>query len=294
MSKEELFKQYNLPLNKKVNLFLSSFGYTCLTSQLRELLYKSVGKDRVDTFEKISIESQKSILEWIERYLKENPNEIFIYRPHPVESGSKLLSEVNERNPNMYVIGEHSVKQWIKTCDTIFNWFSTSMAEAYYADKQTYVLRPVEIPFKNDVAIMRDCKFITTYEDFSAAAQGATENVASTDAIKAYYDVTDIPAYVRTADFLEELLKTNKYDFEWTSDMKRQFILYGIKIRIRVFFGSIYHRVRWGAHSFMKLLHMKYNKDYVDFYKNREHNAKYYKERQEEKLAIMKKMIESK
>ncbi|MBQ4528068.1 MAG: hypothetical protein II998_08345 [Clostridia bacterium] len=287
-SKDELFDEFDLPKDKKILLFLSSFSYTSLTEEQVAVLLRSLNKERFEAFRKISVDSQKAILEWIEKYLNENPDDIFVYRPHPAEAGNKLLGEYEKRNPRLYVIGKYSVKQWIKTSDVIFNWFSTSMAEVYFDGKDCYVLRPVEMEQERDVAIMRDCKFITRYEDFLAAANGSTEYIASAEALKSYYDVTDVPSYYRCADFLEDVCNTDKYDYNWSSKLKRSFWLRYKKDCVkRIGIGAV-HFLRFAVHNLKKVLKLSYNEHYANFYAEMKAKEASNKKAQKEKLELMR------
>ncbi|MBO5370215.1 MAG: hypothetical protein J6B23_06015 [Clostridia bacterium] len=291
MSREELFKKYNIPADKKVMLFVSSFSYTSLTPAHIEILKRSLPEERIYSFQDISIRSQKAILEWIETYIQKNKDVVFIYRPHPVEYGNALLTETESRNPNLYVIKDYSVKQWIKTSDVIFNWFSTSMAEIHYSGKVGYVLRPVELPRDNDVAIMQDCRFLTTYEEFEAAADGTLDYEQSDKLIKEYYSVTEKPAYARCADFLETVISTNEYDYEWSNDILNLFgkklrkqKLHDICLKFVLPFKITYNHIK-------KSLKLPYEEVKINFYKKRKLNKENTIKHESEKLAIMKKYI---
>ncbi len=292
MSREALFKEFGIPTDKKVLLFLSSFSYTSLTEKQLDNLRRILNKDSVEAFHKISVDSQREILEWIERYLNENPDEIFIYRPHPAEAGNKLLREYEQRNSRLFVIGKYSVKQWIKTADVIFNWFSTSMAEVYFDGKDGFVLRPVEMVKEKDVAIMRDCRFITTYEDFVSAAHGCNDLVVSADALKSYYDVTDTPAFVRCADFFEEVITTDKYDYEWTSELEKSFKRQRRKDDLTHFAVGCKHILEFTVNKIKQSFGLNHDKTKIDFYNKRKNDNNEHKKNQAEKLSVMHRFID--
>ena len=138
LNRDELFRKYNLPLDKKTCLFISSFSFV----KLPENIIDPELKDMLS----VAIESQREIVEWIKSLVSERKDIIFIYRPHPAEADNEELLSVEKQYKNFRVIGNESVKQWILASDVIYNWYSTSLAEIYFAGKSCFVLRPCEIP----------------------------------------------------------------------------------------------------------------------------------------------------
>ena len=125
MSREELFKKYNIPTNKRVHLFISSLSFV---GGDKHVIKSSGNKNELSTAEllaDISIKTRKSLMEWFEKALSESNDDIIVYRPHPEETNCTELNEMASRLNNFYVIGQESVKQWILACDRIYNWMRT-------------------------------------------------------------------------------------------------------------------------------------------------------------------------
>ena len=209
--KETVFRRHNLPLDKRANLFISSLA-------MSEMHDKQIDDDiqDVDNFKKfmdITKRTQKELLNWFERILDENPDDIIIYRPHPVEKDTLLLKEYEKKLSRLFVIGEESVKQWILICDKIYNWISTSIAEVYSAGKGCTMLRPVSIPKENDMKIYNNTNFVTTYDDFKTVFNENNQGFnVPIENIKQYYFIDDEKySYELICDVLEDVYKNDKY-----------------------------------------------------------------------------------
>lgn len=157
-SKEELISEYDLDHDKKICLFISSFSWIKMPENMVD--------PELQEFMDISIKSQERIFEWFNRLLRDREDITFIYRPHPVEADNSRLHEIEKKFHNFHVIGDYSVKQWIVVSDVIYNWYSTSMAEIYFAHKSCHILRPYSINEDYEITEFIGGKFIDCYEDF--------------------------------------------------------------------------------------------------------------------------------
>ncbi|MCL2313495.1 MAG: hypothetical protein FWC41_13645 [Firmicutes bacterium] len=223
MTREKLFKLYNIPPDKKVCLFISSFtsadisfaddsedeklGKTDIITQNKKLSMIDF-----DKFIDISTLSKKYILEWIMEILKKHEDLIFIYRPHPAEYISDEFLSLTDTSENFFIISEHSVKQWILSSDIITTWYSTSLAEIFFAKKSCYILRPVNIPFEMDLGIYENAEYITNYADFETVLDSKSYHFPVNETfIREYYTQNDKLNYINACDIFEEVLKDDSY-----------------------------------------------------------------------------------
>lgn len=220
MTRKEISREFSLNENKKWHLFISSFSYCNMSSAQKKRLSGMIGQ--TDEIIKIQEESKKTILQWFENYLINNKDTYIIYRPHPAEETDNKLAILEKNFSNFKVIKSYSIRQWIKVCDSISNWFSTSIADIYFANKKCAVLRPVKMPRELDNIILDNEKsFIVTEHDFKVYMEkDITEFPATTAVIEAYYGKwNDGKCYIRLADLCEKVLKDDKYSYDYARDI---------------------------------------------------------------------------
>lgn len=207
MSKECISKEFHLDPNKQWVLFISSFSYTHRTEE--ELSSYEKMSPTAREFAKISDESCDMIAEWFEMAAKANPDKEFIYRPHPAEINTDLFNDIERRLANVHVIPNYSVRQWAHSCDKIYNWFSTSVVDIYYAGKACQILRPIEIPNNLEVTILKGADFITSYDNFAASLSSDTNKFpVQVEQIEYFYGKGDSRmAYLQTVDICESMMK---------------------------------------------------------------------------------------
>ncbi len=185
-SKKYIAKKYNLPINKKWHLFISSFSYVGLTKA--ELLQLEKELQNTNDIVSISNSTQKKLLKWYDSFLKNNKDIVIIYRPHPHELQSKMLKQLQKKYSNFVCISDYSIRQWIRLCDSISTWYSTSLVDAYYAGKECVIVRPEAIPKKNDLDIFTQQKMIESYEEYRDYLLGKEKaEKINDDIIKKYY-----------------------------------------------------------------------------------------------------------
>lgn len=209
LPKEELFQKFDLPLNKKVCLFISSFSLINLPNSVQE--------PELIELTNISIDSQRIILDWFEKALDTHDDIVFIYRPHPAEAGNKRLEMMKKKYDNFHIIVNESVKQWILASDTIYNWFSTSLGEIFFANRGCHILRPIQIPHDYDCSIFENGNFIDDYEQFEASIgkkEGEFPVPIQNIMDNYYYDELE-PVYVRISDLCEKLYKSPQQGMEY-------------------------------------------------------------------------------
>ena len=208
--REELFARYGLDPQKKTLLFISSFATIGLPS--------SEKFEDVDSIREVSIVSQKTILDWFERFVREYPDMQLIYRAHPAEKDNKDIRAIAEKYKNFFVIPEQPIRHWIAACDRFLNWWSTSAMEIYFSGKNMHVLRPVPVPDYMDLCVFEDAKFIDNYEDMEKAIFSDPPFPIPLEKLFRWYDIQDKPAYKRIGDWLIDTYKSKNYSSRPSKD----------------------------------------------------------------------------
>lgn len=223
VDKKQLFMQYNLPIDKKSVLYISSFALASMTERQLQREEENAGRTLFDREQiKHQKESRRITLEWIEELLKEDSC-TFIYRPHPVENVLEDLAELEDKYENFHVISEHSVKQWILQCDVITTWISTSIVEAFFAGKSCLIVRPLPIAKENEMPLYKDSNIIDSKEKFLNGVKADSEISVSEKVIRNYYDCNEIPSYIRLSNMLEKIHADDEQFFPWDSDKIKSF-----------------------------------------------------------------------
>ena len=224
-TKEQLCQEFGLDPNKKLLLYISSFGYASMTEQEVKELSEMAGEDFTG-FAHTNKVSMEQTLAWFDQYLTTHPDEQLVYRRHPSEWNCVELEQLATKHSNFHIIFADSVKQWITAADNIFIWMSTAIAEVYFAQKSCHILRPVPIEHQFDPVIYKNAEYVTSYEQFEQAAQ--QENPVfpiEKEIIEGYFDKSDRPAYLRMADLLEDVHKNPPRDNPFAPPFKPHFNL---------------------------------------------------------------------
>lgn len=213
LTREDLARRFDLDATKDWVLFISSFTFVNMTDEEYDTEVKYMGT-RLHDFQRLSILSKQEIINWLEVAIKRHPGKIFIYRPHPSENGDPTLLEMEAEHKNFRVVKDLSVKQWIKCSDKILTWYSTSVAEVFFAGKSCTILRPVAIPYEWDVSIYRNAHMISNISHFLKDIEKDDDSFPLSEAlIHDYFQVQDTtPAYMRLCDVLEQVLNSHDYD----------------------------------------------------------------------------------
>lgn len=217
-TKKQLGEEFNIPEDHNWNLFISSFSYAKPNELTKEYLEDTIGVENAKKWNKISIESQTIILEWIEMFISENPDQEFIYRPHPSEvkdTEYSHLKKLNEKYENFHFIFKYSVQDWILNSDYINTWISTSIVECYVLNKVCNILRPVKIDEYFDIPFYINANHISDYSSFEERnlSKNSTEFPIKSDEIKKYYASIDDDSFVykKICDYIELMIKTDTY-----------------------------------------------------------------------------------
>lgn len=254
-TKQQLCAEHHLDANKKLILYISSFGYASMSEAEVKELSEMAGEDFTG-FAETNRKSMADTLAWFDKYLPLHPDTELVYRRHPSEWNSEALLALEAKHPNFHVIFADSVKQWIVAADKIFIWMSTAIAEVYFAHKGCHILRPYPIEHEYDPVIYKGAAYVQDYNAFARAADAEEDSFPiAKDMIEGYFDASDTPAYIRTADLLEDVYRTAprgevfsapfKPHFNWL----KFFALWGVHIlyalrwnpaKLSAFAGRIY------------------------------------------------------
>lgn len=217
MSKSAVAQKCHLKESAEWVLFVSSFSYANLTEEDLQRLENLSSTARV--FSKLSDETYEKILVWLKEVSKKYPEKEIIYRPHPAEKVNDKVKKIAEEIPNFHVISDFSMRQWAKVSDKIYNWFSTSIADIYFARKSCYIIRPIEIPRNLEVAILDGAKTITSYEEFEKSiGDSKFDFPVPQETMEYYYGALDgRMAYQQIADVCEGMICGNVkgYKYDW-------------------------------------------------------------------------------
>lgn len=211
--REELFEKYNLDPQRRTILFVSSFSGIGLPKS-----EEAIGNDYKKKLEKqIQTDSQRKIINWFDAFLETHSDYQIVYRPHPSEADNSILLKKTQTVRGFHVIAQESIRNWIQCCDILCNWQSTSMIEMFISGKKTLLLRPISIPFENEMPIFIKGKYIsiTNYDDFESAILDNRKNYPfpiEKDDLLRFYDIDNKPTYQRIGEYLIESLNDNNYN----------------------------------------------------------------------------------
>lgn len=224
-TKEQLAIKYGISAKARWNLFISSFAYCELDEIQKDIIRKSNGDKYLEEFTNISLDSRKLLLSWFEEILKRYPNDVLIYRPHPDEMAkSEELKNLSKKYKNFYVIADMPLKHWCNAADKVYNWYSTGMIDALILNKPSRILRPCFIDSEYDYRLFFNANQIKSLQEFldDYECLDMTNGIDS-QLLADYYYLPERFVYQDICDILEEMLKSDKYDIDYTKEEKRRF-----------------------------------------------------------------------
>lgn len=217
LSKVEVAKKYNLDINKKWIMFFSNFKFPSMSQEkLKELEIRSPG---VLELNKLMVKEKYSIISYFSRFLQDNVEYLIIYRPHPVEPFSKELADLEQQFDNFKYITDLTIQQWIKVCDKLLTWNSTSIVDAHFSGKPYALVRTKTIPEFYDSYLFHDCATISSYQQFenfllndNYRLSCINENAYKKHIINNGKEMV----YEKLADYLEKIYKSDdKLEVSW-------------------------------------------------------------------------------
>lgn len=212
LNREGLFKEYQIPTDKKVILFASPFYADNLPESYIVDMCDRFGEDWRDYYA-FMMKSETKILEWMKELCKAHDDIVVIYRPHPGHIGEHM-KEVAKQCSNFRVISDKSIKQWILTCDIIYTGNSSVIVEAFFANKMCYLLFPYEVTKGFELQLISEGDRITTYEEFVASTKAENKKFPITrEKINDIYLVDEkVPSFIKFADMAEEVFEKPEYN----------------------------------------------------------------------------------
>ena len=223
-TKDELFSQYQLDPQKHTVLYISSFATATITERLQAKVQNDFDGEyeyRTDSFE-FHRRSYKLTIDWIEKFLIEHKDVQFVYRPHPAENVTDYITKLNKYD-NFVIIMDKSVQQWIITCETVTTWVSTAIAEAHFAGKSCFVIRPIKYPEDIDICYYSNVSAVETVEDFLNILEADASESIEPEVYDACYDFDrKMASYIRTANVLEAVLRSEE-KFPWDDKQANSF-----------------------------------------------------------------------
>lgn len=211
-SKEEVVKEYDIPADKKIFLFISPYFSDHHSEEYLVEMCKRFGEGWRSYYQDCMLPSKKIILEWMGKICETRQDIVFVYRPHPGEESSQA-EEMTKRYPNFKVIGGQSVKQWILISDKVYTGNSSTFVEAFFGRKMCYLLFPVPAPADYELAFLKEADKISDNEAFEKTTQDDDRPFpVSEKLIDEVYTIDwDKPSYVKFADMAEEVLRDPYY-----------------------------------------------------------------------------------
>lgn len=268
-SREAIASEYNLDKEKKWNVFISSFVLNHKNEdwvKQYDLLHGTTDSYRSYINE---IQTIGELAEWFRRLLYEKRDQIIIYRPHPAEKVNKVMKDLEKSISNFYIIRDYGVRQWIKICDRLFTWISTSSIEAFYMNKPVYLLRPYFLDKDIDMPIFSHpekaiCDYNGFYEVVNNEGIVDKYNPFDQELYNYYYFSPDEYTYERMANLCEEMYKNDCYTIPedirgkmrgnirktWESMSAKERFRYRMR---RSHFYSLYHRIFSSDVEYMNL-----------------------------------------
>lgn len=214
LSKEEVVKAYNIPVNKKLFLFVSPYFSDFHTEEYLVEMCRRFGEGWRYYYKDCMLPSKKIILDWMGKICEEREDVVFIYRPHPGEE-SEQAKEMEKRYANFKVIGDKSVKQWVLISDKIYTGNSSTFVEAFFAKKMCYLLFPIPVPSDYELAFLKNADKISDFDDFEKTTREDDDRRFPVDEklIDEVYTIDwDKPSYLKFADMAEEVIHDPYYN----------------------------------------------------------------------------------
>lgn len=210
LSRKKIFEEFNIDVDKKLILYISSFAFASYSKEEEDRFIEMFGEVFRERFS-VERSNKKKTLEWLRAACLENPDKVFVYRPHPSEHITEELACLAAEIPNFRVISKYNIKQWVYISDVIDLWVSTSVAEIYFMGKKCNILRPEYLPDDLEVEILNGADFISSKEEFLRRTKTCEPFPfpVSDERMNSFYSVEKEYAFMRTADFLEKLIRSD-------------------------------------------------------------------------------------
>lgn len=260
-NRHSISKRFNIPEGKKWLLFISSFSCVGLTkTEFEKWKAQTV---TVDYFSEISNKTQPLILDMFEKLVKERPDLVVVYRPHPHEDACDRLKKLAKKYDNFIINSNYSIRQWLLVCNYISTWCSTSLVDVMYAKKPCAIIRPIDFPEEYDYNIFRDQKQITNYKELLRCVDDQIDSyLVNEHTIKDYYcNDYDANTFEKMCEVCIKIKNNSKYSYDYSNNISVS-PLYLMKIYIYKIMLSCA-----GLIDFHRIIPEKYRADFQYAYR---------------------------
>lgn len=173
-SKCKLANEYGLNKNKKWVLFIANSFHLLTPAQIKINISKGVD---IEEQIKCSIKNREDFLVYVDKYLSENNDVEFIYRPHPsfahADEIQNDIKELEAKYENFKCISKNSIRDWIINSDMAISFHSTSVIECCVANTEFYLFRTEQLRQDKDYRFFTDYEYcIKNYQYFYDAIKG--------------------------------------------------------------------------------------------------------------------------
>lgn len=175
-SKSELATNNGLDESKKWILFIANSFHLLTPNQIKINLDKGVDiEDQIEA----SIKNREEFLKYVDKYLSENDDVEFIYRPHPsfahIDENREEIVSLEKKYKNFKCISKNSIRDWIINSELSISFHSTSVIECCISRNEFYLMRKIYLKENKDYKFFRDYEYtIKNYNDFKLAIEGKT------------------------------------------------------------------------------------------------------------------------
>lgn len=217
--REALAALHGLDPAKRWVLVVGNFSIVSVSERFIREKVRQGRKDYPDHVERIR-SLYRTTLDWMVRLAEERRDLEIVYRPHPAERLTEDIVERAGRVPNLRLIPDRPLGDWILQADSVFVWSSTSSVDALAADKPVFAVRQGEegaSTFQNGYfPILDDLPRVTNYEDFAEGAffkgQPSRDPRWSTAMIRyrEFYDTHPEPAFIKLEREIARIMETGE------------------------------------------------------------------------------------
>jgi hypothetical protein len=180
-----LIGKYNLHKYEKIIFFPLNLAWALLSS--RELSFRmrrGYDSEVLEEHYSLANDTKKIILKWISKASKNNPNYIFIVRPHPNISTTQCHNEFafdQELRENVVITKEFSAYDWLFVSNKNYSNWSTVIHDSIVMGHHGCLLKPLPRPKWLNVLWNDRVENISNYEEFEQSLHLANSSHLKSD-----------------------------------------------------------------------------------------------------------------
>ena len=148
--REEIAADHGLDPNKRWALFPFNYGGAFYGPDIeRSMQRKGLPPELLGAYVDFCERSFEEAMSWIIRSASTSEDILFMVRPRPLEDPMVYIERMGGQGavpPNVVVIKERPVRDWVVNSDVVFSSFSTTLLDAVLAGKPAYSLMPYDLP----------------------------------------------------------------------------------------------------------------------------------------------------